>query len=44
MKSFEDLRLEIVLSPRYDFVCKSTKITKRMQTFIYLNLCVTNIS
>ena len=47
MKSFRDLQLLLVLSFRYEFltlVSKPTSTIKRMQTFIYLNLCLTNIS
>ena len=47
MNLFKNLQLHLVLVPRCKFlaiVCEPTKTIKRMQTFIYLNLCVTNIS
>ena len=47
MNLFKNLQLHFVLVLGFKFlaiVCEPTKTTNRMQTFIYLNLCVTNIS
>ena len=47
MNLFKNLQLHLVLVLGFKFlaiVCEPTKTTNRMQTFIYLNLCVTNIS
>jgi hypothetical protein len=47
MNLFKNLQLHLVLVLGCKFlaiVCEPTKTINRMQTFIYLNLCVTNIS